>query len=333
MTVKTKIVFIIIMGLAVVIVAGILAVENFAGYALPSRGGFAANIQVAVAPSLEVWVREAADQFNDQHSQIVVRVVSLRGLDAEQRLSRRDEADLIDAWVAEADFIREMADNIPFDQTGPSVAVTRLTWLAKNDYAGLSGQLDWPTVHAAAVDTTHWQRLSGSDQFMRAALPSPSNSVEGLAAYISAAASFQSQADLRQATVTDQPFLDWMDEVFVAVNERNRAPLDQFIRPPVSVDLGMLLENELQELNMGQFIQQPPQYNVIFDYPYLIRRDEGVENAANRVNAAEQFRQFLLSGPQQARLAEFGFAQAGTDFAGGVQIDGDTAETLWNRVK
>ena len=334
MTTRTKGVFFIITGLAFFLVAGVLIFENVFGYTLPTRGGVSVDIRVAVAPELERWVSDAAVEFNNRNPQITVEVLSLKGLDADQKLNVTDPNSLIEAWIAEADFIRSMAGHIPYDEGGGSVAQTRLVWLAVNTHTGLQGILDWDAVHDAAIDSAKWQSLSSGDFQFDAALPAPGNSVEGLAAYISAAANYQQQFDLRDASVTDPQFLDWMNDILEAVPERNRAPLDQLARPPVSVDVGILLESKLNQLDLNQFIQQTPGYNVIFTYPYLIRRDANVENAADREKVAQQFNDFLLSAAQQQKLGQFGFAQANdTSLGQSVQIDGNTAGTLWRRVQ
>jgi hypothetical protein len=324
MTTTTKVVFFIIVGLAVVLVASVLAAEKVGGYTLPTRGGVQVDIEVAAPPSLERWVREAVDEFNNRNSQITVHMVPLKGFEAEQKLSPLGGGALPDAWIVEADFVREMARGISYDEQGTSVAQTQLTWLAVKERGDLEGRLDWQTVHD----------LSSSDPQFAVAIPSPSNSVEGLAAYISAWADFRGQVDLRNSTVTDQQFLDWMDEILEAVPERTRSPVDQLARPPVSVDVGLVLESDLGQLDMDKFIRQAPQYNIIFNYPYVIRRDSFLEDAAAREKAAETFRDFLLSPEQQQKLDQFGFAPADdTSLGESVQIDGGTATALWNRVK
>lgn len=334
MTTTTKVVFFIIFGLAVVLVAGVLVAEKVGGYTLPTRGGVRVDIEVAAPPSLERWMREAAGEFNSRNPQIMVQVVSLKGLEADQRLSPTGGEALPDAWIAEADFVREMARGVPYDEQGTSVAQTRLIWLAMKERGNLEGRLDWGTVYEAAVDGNRWQDLSGGDFQFAAAIPSPSNSVEGLAAYISAWADFRDQIELGNSTIPDESFLKWMAEILEAVPERTRSPVDQLARPPVSVDVGLVLESDLGQLDMNKFIRQVPRYNVIFNYPYVIRREAFLEDAAAREKAAETFRDFLLSAEQQQKLAQFGLAPADdTSLGESVQIDGGTATSLWNRVK
>ena len=332
MTTRTKIVFFIITGIAVFLVAGVFMAENLLGYTLPTRGGVQVDIQVAVAPSLEGWVSDAATDFNNRNAQITVDVVALRGLDANRDLAVTAGTPLPDAWIAETDFVRDMARSIPYETTGQSVAQTQLTWVARSDLSGLQGQLDWPIVQNAAVDAAAWQSAGGDRQF-DAAIPSPGNTVEGLAAFISAAANYHGQTNLAGASVTDQAFLDQVADVMDVVPTKTRSPLDQFSTPPVSVDVGILLESDLKNLD-ASLIRQTPQYNVIFNYPYLIRNDDILDDASDRQQAATRFRDFLLDAERQAQLANYGFMPPDeASMAGAVQIDGNTASTLWNRLR
>ena len=334
MTTKTKVVFFIIVGFVVFLIAGIFTVEALTGYTLPTRGGVEVDIEIAVAPSLEPWVREAATTFNAGNPQITVKVIPLSLTDIDRRLSPIGTQSGPDAWIAEAGFVRGMFTPLPYDEQGQSVAQTRLVWLAVSDRGSLANTLDWDVAHTAATDAAAWQSLSGGDTRFDAAIPSPRNSVEGLAVYISAVADFLDQADLTNAPVSSQEFIIWMDDILLAVPQSQIAPDEQLLRTPPPVDVGILLESHLSGLPIANFTQHSPQYNVILNYPYLIRRDPNLEDAEARQTAAQRFRDFLLAGAQQQQLAQLGFAPAGgTGLGTGVQIDGPTANTLWNRVK
>lgn len=332
MTTRTKISFFFIMSLAAVVVAGVLILEQVGAFTVPTRGETEVNIQVSAAPGLEPWVRDAARDFNRQHPNLTVDVVILNGLEANQKLAPTS-SNLPDAWIAEAEFVRGMAGTVPYPEQGPTVAQTRLVWLAVKDRTGLQGNLDWPTIHEAAVNPTAWQTLGSGDSRFDLALPSPGNSVEGVAAYLSAAADYFNQDDLSSVSVTDQGFLAWMDEILQVVPEQRTAPLNQLTRTPVSVDVGLLLESDFDQVARDQFIIQTPAHNIIFASPYLIRRNNPADNAADRQRTAEQFRDFLLSDQQQAKLAAQGFIGADDPSLGqGVQVDGETALRLRGRV-
>jgi hypothetical protein len=330
MTTRTKIIFFFIVSLAAALVAGLLSLENVGAVSVPTRGTVPVTIRVAVAPPLAPWVRAAAQEFGNQNPRLTVQIAVLEGLDADRSLGPT-QPNLPDAWIAEASFVRGMAERIPYDAQGQSVAQTRLVWLAVNSRDGLNGNLDWETVHEAAVDPELWRESTGDNQF-DLALPSPSNSVEGVAAFLSATADYHDQADLSSINVTDQGFVAWMEDILETVPQQGGSALTQLTSRPVAVDVGMLVESDLDEVDLNRFIQQSPAYNVIFDYPYLIRRGSPLEDAAEREQTAEQFRAYLLSQNQQQKLANYGFAQAGDITLGtGIQVNGDTAQRIQSR--
>lgn len=329
MTLKTKIFFFIIVGIAGLAVAAILLLEKEQVYTLPTRGGVSVDLTVAVAPELEDWARDAAGDFNARNSQISVQVIALKGLDAPAQLDLTRADSLPDAWIAEADFVRQMARGVPYDDTGASMAQDGLIWLAVAQRTGLQGKLDWVTVHTAAVDAAQWQTLGAGDARFDAALPSPKNTVAGVAAFLSAAASYHRQYALNPDMVADGGFLRWVNEILNAVPDKNGSPLNQLTRTPPSVDVGMILQSQLPAVNRNQFIEQVPQYPVIFNFPYLIRRGDTDPRAIDREKAAEIFRDFLLSADEQNRLPAYGLQSAATPITGQTVIpDGATAERL-----
>lgn len=325
MTLKTKIFFLIIVGLASAAVITILSLEKTQVYTLPTRGGVSVDITVAVAPQLEDWARAAATDFNARNSQISVQVIVLKGLDAVQALDLSKQDSLPDAWIAEADFVRQIARNVPYDTQGTSLAKDSLLWLAIVQRTGLNGILDWDTIHTAATDSAQWQTLGAGDARFDAALPSPANSIEGVAAYLSAAASYHQQANLSANLVGDANFLRWMDDILLTVPEKTVSPMNQLTRTPPSVDVGMVLQSRLTQINTSQFIQQTPTYNVLLNFPYLIRRGGTAKDAADREIAAQTFLEFLTSAEQQNRLPDYGLQPATALTTSGQFVTADAA--------
>lgn len=318
MTTTTKVVFFVIVTVAGLIVGTIVLLEKMQIFTLPTRGGVNVSIEVAVTPALELWAREASVDFNARNSQIKVNVVSLKGLYASQQLDLGKGAALPDAWIAEADFVRQMAHGVPYDSAGESVAKTGLIWLGVTGRPTSLAYPDWQTVHAASVENYQF----------RVAIPSPKNSVEGLAAYLSAAASFYNRPTL-SVNDLNRDFFAWMEEILVAVPNKTGDPLNQLTSTPPSVDAGIVLENDLSQVDLSRFVQQSPGYNVVFNFPYLIRRGASDAQAADREKAAEIFRDFLLSAEQQNRLAVDGFMPAYAQPAGQIiQFDSAVAERL-----
>lgn len=325
MTLKTKIFFLIIVGLAGATVIAMLSLEKTQVYTLPTRGGVSVDITVAVAPQLEDWARAAATDFNGRNSQISVQVIALKGLDAVQALDLSKQDSLPDAWIAEADFVRQMARNVPYDTQGTSLAQDSLLWLAIAQRSGLNSLLDWNTVHTAAADAAQWQTLGMGDARFDAALPSPANSIEGVAAYLSAAASYYQQPNLSADMVGDANFLRWMDDILLTVPEKTVSPLNQLTRTPPSVDVGIVLQSRLTQINASQFIQQVPAYNVLLNFPYLIRRGGTTKDAADREIAAQTFLEFLSSAEVQNQLHAYGLQPADAFATGGQFVTADVA--------
>lgn len=325
MTLKTKIFFLIIVGLASAAVVAILSLEKSQVYTLPTRGGVNVDITVAVAPQIEDWVRTAATDFNGRNSQISVQVIGLKGLDAVQALDLSQQDSLPDAWIAEADFVRQIARNVPYDAQGTSLAQDSLLWVAIAQRTGLNGALDWDTVYIAATDSAQWQTLGMGDSRFDAALPSPANSIEGVAAYLSAAATYHQQPNLNANMVGDANFLRWMDDILLTVPEKRVSPINQLTRTPPSVDVGIVLQSRLTELNASQFIQQPPAYNVLLNFPYLIRRENPAKDAADREVAAQTFLDFLTSPETQNQLHAYGLQPANAFATGGQFVTADSA--------
>ncbi len=315
-------------------VAALLSLEKMQVYTLPTRGGVNVAITVAAAPQLEAWARDAAADFNRRNSQITVKVIALKGVDAAQQLDLSKADGLPDAWLPEAGFVRQMVRSAPYDSQGDSVATDSLLWLAVARRSGLAGKLNWQTVHAVAADSARWQTLGAGDARFDAALPSPANSIEGVAAFLSAAAGYHQQPALTAEMVSNAGFLQWVDEILIAVSDKNNSPVNQLTRTPLSVDVGMVMQSDLPALNASQFMQQSPQYNVVFNFPYLVRRGGLEKEAADREQAAETFRDFLLSAEQQNRLPGYGLQPAGAAVNGRVvAVDGATAERLRTQFK
>lgn len=295
---------------------------------IPTIGGPAtveADIVIAVAPSLEGWVTSMGREFSNQNEDITVSVIPLSSLEAGRSSTLSNASNRADAWIPEANFVYEMAGSSNnYAASGPSVAQTELLWVAVTGRSEVPSPLTWQNIHTAANDLA-----------FSAALPSAGNSVEGIAAFMTAAASFYGQPQIAQSQAMDAAFITWVQNILIAVPERQIAPMNQLTRPPVSVDVGLILKSNFSQLDQAQFVSTPPEYNVVFNYPYLIRQaNETIENAENRHTAAQMFQEFLLESAQQSRLTQYGFDAPGISPSGQViQFDGNTAIALSNRLR
>jgi hypothetical protein len=292
----------------------------FPGVYLPTSAGIQATITVAAPPALEEWVREAAADFDGQNTLIQVTVVPLRGADAGRHLNA-GVTTLPDVWIAEADFVRTAVGGVPYESSGPSVAQDSLAWVAVKAQRDAVGSLSWLDVATAAQN----------DVQFRIAVP-PVGSVEGMAACMSAAAEYHQQANLTANMVNDVAFRRWLGELLTAAPNRSRSPRDQLGSRPPEVDVGLILGSDWYYLPQESFFYQQPHYNVVLNYPYLVRSNwqELPEDEANaRRIAAEKFSDFLLGGGPQGKLQNYGFERANVQPSGAiVSVDGPAIRAL-----
>jgi hypothetical protein len=292
----------------------------FPGFFLPTSAGIQAMITIAAPPTLEGWVREMAADFSARNTLIEVSVVPLRGADAGRQLNA-SVTDLPDVWIAEADFVRTSVGGVPYESGGPSVAQDSLAWVAVRAKRDLAGDLTWQAIADAARSNLQF----------RIAVP-PAGSVEGMAACTSAAAEYHQQAGLTADMVNDRAFRRWLDELLAAAPNRSRSPRDQLSSRPPEVDVGLILGSDWYRLPRESFDYQPPSYNAVFNYPYLVRVNwyELSEDEANaRRIAAQKFGDFLLGAGPQSKLQNHGLERADAQTPGQVVlVDGPAVRAL-----
>lgn len=259
------------------------------------------RISVVLPPSLEAWVRAAADDFTKGNPLIQVDIAAMHGIDAGTRLT--SVSGLPDVWIAETEFARTTAGGIPYERQGVVLAGDSFVWLAVATRQDLSGNLDW----RGAV------RAAENDALFRVALP-PLNSIEGMAACLSAAAEFHDQAAPTAAQINDAAFQNWLGRLRQAAPDLSRNPFDQLNSRPPQADAGFLLRSDWARLGQSAFQSQAPRFNVEFTYPYYVRSSwEGLPSereAAARRDAAAKFRDYLTGAGAQNRLAGYGLERA-----------------------
>jgi len=208
--------FFSIIGLAIVFTVGVLLAERNGVYLLPGRQVTAVPLEIVVAPESEDWVTAAAEIFNQQHADAQISVRSASGLNSVQQFSNSSRTELPQVWIPEASFIGAYAQEqgLPFEIGDPIFQVD-LAWGAFLDRAealeSAEGPLSWETVHHAA-ETGDWQTLDGDPNwgFFKLTIASPKTDTEGLAALISAAASYHDSATLDRNHITDSAFQAWL---------------------------------------------------------------------------------------------------------------------------
>lgn len=125
MKTQTKTTFFILVGLAALISLFIFLARD----SLRGIGATPVDIQVAVAPALAGWVREAALDFNDSNQRgITVQVTPLNWLNADDG-RKLNALNAPEVWIAEADFVHQMS-RLSLYEGSQSVAQDRLVWVA-----------------------------------------------------------------------------------------------------------------------------------------------------------------------------------------------------------
>ena len=183
------------------------------------------------------------------------------------------------------------------------------------------GQINWQSIHDAAVARGGWPELGGESGwgFFKLVVPNPSKNVGGLAAMISAAGEFYGRTDITVEDVTNPEFQEWMTELMGAVTDFSSASAytaEDFALFGYSVgDGGQLLESDLLQNMQGILTrwEDPlqiyyPEYVTWFDFPFTVW--VGPETSAIQKNAALEFQRFLLSDSQQQAALAYGLRPA-----------------------
>ncbi len=325
---RNKTLFFGIIGLAVVVVAGLILARIFLADSLNlPDGSQEISIRVVVAPSIKPWVDQAAQDFNQAHSKTQVEIIAAGELIPESQFQFNQQTAPPAAWLAEASFALEMAPNSGLQfKDAQSVAGSSLAWGIYNDkldqFKQDYGELNWENLHAKATNPSDVLKL---------VIASPQNSAEGLAALISATAAHLGQQSLSGSDIS--AVNAWLTET---LGNRNAQlppmPAEAFasVQGRTLGEAGILSlaswrsAPKLDQSN--EFSISPANPNVSLDYPFAIWA--GSQATPEGQQAAAAFRDFLLSQAQQNALAAFSFEPAGAVVPNSVQADGQAAINL-----
>ncbi|MDM8532913.1 substrate-binding domain-containing protein [Anaerolineales bacterium HSG25] len=317
---QNKIIFGMIIGVALLVITGLFILELVGAFVLPTRTSNEATIEILVPnddTAIYEWVQSAAQTFNQQDEKQQVTITRLRVSDTGQ-LEKQLNSTQADVWLAEADFWRTMSNSDPFAEQGDAIAYSPLVWVAVQSI--VTGEVDWQTMHDLALNDFQFQ----------AALP-PIGQIDRLAACLSATASYHDQADLTSTLASDRGLQTWFDEFLQAVPNPRQNPADQLSSRPPKVDVGLLPYHDAKPFTESTFQQIPARYQVGFNYPYLIREawsHLSPTESANRQEVAQSFHDFLLSDGQQNRLATYNLQPASAVSGQTVTADGRTVQAL-----
>jgi hypothetical protein len=258
------------------------------------------------------------------------------------------------AWIPDSRYLVELANASYKERLGRDVFLTdgeyrarpiAISLFAWGLYASRAavledkfGEINWQTIHDAAIASGGWPELGGEPAwgFFKLVVPNPSKNVGGLAAMISAAGEYYGRTDISVEDVTNPEFQAWLSELMGAVTDFSSASAytaEDFALFGYSVgDGGQLLESDLLQNMQGILTrwEDPlrlyyPEYVTWFDFPFTIW--VGPETSALEKNAALEFQRFLLSdGIQQAALT-YGLRPANPNIP--VDASPDSLFTQW----
>lgn len=310
---RRRVLFFLIIGLAIFVTLGALAAERLNIYTLPSRAVAQVPITVAVSPSVIEWAERAASDFNRSNQDAQISIVSANGLVAVDTFARLAPEERPHAWIAESTFVSAIAQDsgMTFIPYASSLAASELVWGGFGSRADALGTLDWQTIHDAAT-ASGWSALNGDANwgFFKLTIASPTNSAEGLAALLTAAATYHDTAQVTRSHVTDQAFLAWLQETVDSVPNFNTLgpnPAEALAtRGPSVGDVGFLAAVNwfavADDLNKWEtFVTSEPHYTMELDYPYLIRANLTSEEQA----MVSRFGDYLARQSEQLSNAGF----------------------------
>ncbi len=335
---RTRIIFFVIIGLAIAIIAGGLVWSQLNKEPGPIElEASDETLEVHIVSALPVadWVQEAARQFNAEgHTlegrPIHVTVTPMDGLTAKGRYERDEMDPLPTAWIPDSRYLVELVNAAYKERLGRDVFLTDgeyrarplvISLLAWGIYDSRTevledrfGEISWQTIHDAALAPGGWGELGGQNDwgFFKLAISNPRKNVSGLAAMVAAAGEYFGKTNITVEDVTDPEFQTWLDEIMSSMSDLSGGTYtvaDLALFGYTTGDAGQLLESDML-VNM-QGIQTRwadplrlvyPEYVTWFDFPFTVWM--GPETSALEKNAALEFEKFLLAeGVQQEAMA------------------------------
>jgi hypothetical protein len=343
---RTRIIFFVIIGLAVMIVAGGLIWSQLDSRQEqeplePEVSDEALEVHIVSALPVADWVQEAANQFNTENRvlegrPIQVTVTPMDGLTAKGRYERDEMDPIPTAWIPDSRYLVELVNAAYKERLGRDVFLTDgeyrarplvISLLAWGIYGSRAeameeqyGEISWQTIHDAAIAPGGWGELGGQNDwgYFKLAISNPRKNISGLAAMVAAAGEYFGKTNIAVEDVTDPGFQAWLGEIMSSMSDLSGGTYtvaDLALFGYTTGDAGQLLESDLL-VNM-QGIQTRwadplrlvyPEYVTWFDFPFTVWM--GPETTALEKNAALEFEKYLLSEDVQDKALAYGLRPA-----------------------
>ncbi len=344
---RTRIIFFVIIALAVLIVVGGLIwsqLDTGPDPLVPETSAKTLEVRIAAALPVAEWVQEAAHQFNaEQHTlegrSIQITVTPMDGLTAKNRYERDEMDPLPTAWIPDSRYLVELVNAAYKERLGRDVFLTDgeyrarpltislLAWGIYDSRAAVLesqfGAISWQTIHDAALASGGWAEIGGQGDwgYFKLAISNPRKNISGLAAMVAAAGEYYDKTNITVEDVTNPEFQTWLGEIMSSMSDLSGGTYtvaDLALFGYTTGDAGQLLESDLL-VNM-QGIQSRwadplrivyPEYVTWFDFPFTVWM--GPETSAAEKNAALEFEEYLLSEEVQKKALAFGLRPANSN--------------------
>ena len=351
---RTRIIFFVIIGLAIVIVVGGLLWTQLGkddqGPISTTSGDETLEVSVVAALPVADWVQEATREFNEQQHTleghpIHVNVTPMDGLVAKGRYEQDEMDPLPTAWIPDSRYLVELVNAVYKERLGRDVfltdgeyrarplATSLLTWGIYESRAGVLeeqyGDISWQTIHDAAIAPGGWGEIGGENDwgYFKLAIPSPRKNVSGLQAMVAAAGEYYGKTNIGVEDVTDPEFQAWLGEIMSSMSDLSGGTYtaaDLALFGYTTGDAGLLMESDLLVNMLGLQTRwaEPmrivyPEYVTWFDFPFSVWM--GPETSALEKNAALEFQKYLLTENVQEKALAYGLRPANPS----VPVSGD----------
>lgn len=347
---RTRIVFFVIIGLAIVIVVGGLIyrqlvlprqLNNESGLIELETSDEPLDVQIVAALPAADWVQEAARQFNAQGRTLEgrpvhVTVTPMDGLTAKGRYERDEMDPLPTAWIPDSRYLVELVNASYKERLGRDVfltdgeyrarplATSLMAWGIYDSRAEVLeeqfGEISWQAIHDAAMAPGGWGELGGENDwgYFKLAISNPRKNISGLQAMVAAAGEYFGKTNITVEDVTDPDFQVWLGEIMSSMSDLSGGTYtvaDLALFGYTTGDAGQLLESDLL-VNM-QGIQTRWADPLRLAYPEYVTWFDfpftiwmGPETTALEKNAALEFEKYLLSGEVQQQALASGLRPA-----------------------
>jgi Ca-activated chloride channel family protein len=302
---RTRVVFFIIIGIAVLIIAAGLLVtqiprlaEQPPGGQTPQPSNTVIEVRVVSAIPVEPWVSQAAKTFNaEDHrlegQKIEVTIIPMDGLTAMGYYEREEMDPFPTAWIPDNRYLVDLVnatyktkrDRDVFLTDGEyrarPIATSLFSWGIYKSRADVLkakyGDISWKTIHDAAMAKGGWREIGGEDcaecaawGYFKLVVPSPRKNAAGLSAMVAAAGEYYGKTTITVEDVTNPDFQKWLGELMGAVTDYSSAySVEDLALFGYSMgDGGQLLESDLL-VNM-EGIQTRWADPLVIEYPQYL---------------------------------------------------------------